>query len=395
MRRIAYIIYIMCLLTSSLKAEVITGTVVEQSGEPIPYASVFQKALPLQGVSTDIDGKFSIDLDRSSDDVLIISFISYKTVEHPISKISTGANLKITLLEQPIMLDEAVVQVKLSRREARQIKKNVLTQFRERLVKDFPKRKNDFNIVSSYSGSQNGRKLMQHEVVGVMHEVPAKHGDFSDSLRLEILDVRKFYTDEVKKGFVLLDSMAAERADTKKAKRRGAHYHSTTLDSRAESMHRFLWGGQSCYIVDRVDFDKASRWQYTEIDGKTVLIYKRTWNILIAKAEMKVYFYVNPSTFALLKMTQCVDFEIHIPFGYKLSSDELELLNTLQLPDETMKKLRVRHLYGNVKRNVIFSSDGSPKRSVKEKNLAVDVRVVGSKKETLDYKANAKAVVTQ
>lgn len=395
MKRIAYLIFIMCLLTFSAKAELITGTVVDQSGEPIPYASVFQKTIPLKGVSTDLDGKFSIDIDRSTDDILIISFISYKTVEHPLSQISKGANLKITLQEQPIMLDEAVVQVKLSRRETRQIKKNVLSQFRERLIKDFPKRKNDFHIVSSYSGSQNGRQLMQHEVVGIMHEIPARNGDFSDSLRLEILDTRKFYTDEVKKGFVLLDSMTAERANTKKAQKKGVHYHSTTLDRRAESMHRFLWGGQSCFIVDRVDFDSPSRWQYTEVDGKTVLIYKRSWNVLIAKAEMKVYFYVNPSTFALLKMTQCVDFEIHIPFGYKLSADELALLNTLQLPDETMSKLRIRHLYGDIKRNVIFSPVNDAKRSVKEKNLSVDVRIIGSKKETLNYKAKAKAVVTQ
>lgn len=395
MKRFVFILYIiMCILPFFAKAEVITGTVVEQSGEPIPYASVFQKSSPIQGVSTDINGHFSINLNRSFDDVLIISFISYKTIEYPISKISDGANLKITLQEQPIMLDEAVVKVKLSRRQARQVKENVLEQFRKRLIHDFPKQNNNFNIVSSYSGYQNGRKLMQHEVVGIMHEYPVKRSEFSDSIRLEVQDIRKFYTDEVKKGFVLLDSMAAERADTKKAKRRGAHYHSTTLDHRAESMHRFLWGGQSCFIVDRADFDKTSNWQYTELGGKTVLVYKRSWNVLVAKAKLKIYFYVDPSTFALLKITQCVDFEAHIPFGYKLDNDELLLLNTLQLPDETMKKLRIRHLYGNIKRNVIFSPADTPQRAVKEKNLDVDVRVVGSKNETFNYKAQAKAVVT-
>ena len=179
----------------------------------------------------------------------------------------------------------------------------------------------------------------------------------------------------------------------KKAKKKGWHYTKTELDDQALKMHRFLWGGEACFIADRIELDELSRWQYTLVDDQTVLIYTKKINVLIAKAVITVYFYIDPATCALKKMTQCFDGELHIPFGYKFSSEELEILNALQLPDENLKKYRLRHLYGTVKRNVLFNNVSTKNRKVKEKNLQVDMRIIGSKKETFNYNAKAKVMI--
>ena len=160
-------------------------------------------------------------------------------------------------------------------------------------------------------------------------------------------------------------------------------------------MHRFLWGGEACFIEERIETDNLSRWQYTVLGDHTVLIYTRKFNVLIAKGEWVVYFYIDPSTCALKKLTQCFDGELHIPFGYKLGEDELQFLNALQLPEDTLTKYRVRHIYGTVKRNVLFNNVSAEERNVREKNLQVEMKMVGSKKETFNYDAKAKVIITK
>jgi len=378
-----------------LQAEVVRGVVTDEYGEPMPAVAVFQKSNPSLGVSTNGDGKFEIEVERLRGEVLIVSMITYKTVEYKLDGYKPDALLRITLQEQPIMLEEVAVNAKLSRKEVKKMKKEVLAKFMARLKKDFPMVRHDYHVVSVYSGKQNGRELMNHEVIGVMTEYPVHKKDGGDSLNLKVQNVRQMVTDEVKEGYVLLDDMADKKLNTKKAKKNGWHYTKTALDEQALKMHRFLWGGEACFIAERIETDKLSRWQYTVLGDQTVLVYTQKVNVLIAKVEWKVYFYIDPSTCALKKMTQCFDGELHIPFGYKLSEEELQFLNALQLPDETLTKYRVRHVYSTVKRNVLFNNVSAEERGVVEKNIQVDMKVVGSKKETFDYDAKAKVIITK
>lgn len=395
MSKLLCIIWFLLMSVTILKAERVNGIVVDEFGEPMVAVAVFPKNNPSSGVSTDAEGRFELNVDATDGEVLIVSMITYKTVEYNLEKYKPGTLLRFTMQEQPIMLDEVAVNAKLSRKEAKKMKKEVLTKFQQRLKKDFPKVTNKHEIVSSYSGKQNGRELMNHEIIGVMTEYPAHRKGGGDSLKLTVAEVRQLVTDEVKEGYVLLDEMANQKLNSKKAKKKGLHYTKTKLDDQALKMHRFLWGGEACFIAERIDLDKLSRWQYTVIGDQTVLIYTEKTNVLVAKAVVTIYFYIDPATCALKKMTQCFEGELHIPFGYKLSGEELEFLNALQLPNETLDKYRVRHVYGTVKRNVIFNSVSAEQRKVKEKNLQVDTKIVGSKKETFKYDAKAKVIITK
>lgn len=390
MKKISFLILLLTAAVA-LRAEIIQGTVVDADGQPIAYATVFQNANPTAGVSSDQAGHFALDLHRDLGGELVVSFISYKTVEYDINKVSPGANIRVTLVEQPIMLDEAVVQAKLSRREAKKLKKTVLERFIERLRADFPKRRSVYEVVSSYSGTQNGRQLLRHEIVGTITETP---GTKKDDIRLDVTAQKKFFSNEVVEGYEILDSISIKRTNTKKNVKKGKTYNGTPLDQNAIKVHRFLWGTQMYYLADQLDINKASRWQYTVVDGQAVLIYTQKLNYIIAKGVLTFTFYIDPVTCALNRMTQSLTGELNIPFGYKLKPDELEFVNALQLPEETMTKYRVRHVYGDVKRNIIYKTVGQ-RRQVSEKNLDVAVRFVGSKKETLSYSARAKAVVTK
>lgn len=87
----------------TLQKSSVKGMVVDTNGEPIIGASIRIKGAP-NGTITDIDGTFS--LNNVTGDVLIISFIGYKTVEVPLK----GKNyVKVTLTEDTEVLDEVVV----------------------------------------------------------------------------------------------------------------------------------------------------------------------------------------------------------------------------------------------------------------------------------------------
>ncbi len=82
----------------------ITGTVVDQAGEPVIGANVVIKGTTL-GSITDMDGKFLIE-DVPSNGVLVISYIGYKSEEIPIGN---QTSFTIKLHEDSERLDDVVV----------------------------------------------------------------------------------------------------------------------------------------------------------------------------------------------------------------------------------------------------------------------------------------------
>lgn len=95
-----------CLLLSlgSLSAQTtpISGTVVDEFGEPAAGVSVVVKGTTI-GVSTDIDGKFSINVPNDNK-TLVFSFIGMKTVEK-----QATANMDVKMDTDAKLMDEVVV----------------------------------------------------------------------------------------------------------------------------------------------------------------------------------------------------------------------------------------------------------------------------------------------
>ena len=80
----------------------ITGTVVDENGEPVIGASVFEKGNSRNGTATDIDGKFSVKVKPGT--MLKVSYIGYRPAE------ATAANGMIfTLTPSDALLDEVVI----------------------------------------------------------------------------------------------------------------------------------------------------------------------------------------------------------------------------------------------------------------------------------------------
>lgn len=80
----------------------ITGTVVDENGDPVIGASVFEKGNARNGASTDIDGNFSIKVKAGT--TIKVSYIGYRTAELP-----AAAGMTVQLERADALLDEVVI----------------------------------------------------------------------------------------------------------------------------------------------------------------------------------------------------------------------------------------------------------------------------------------------
>ena len=81
----------------------VTGTVTDVTGNPVIGAGVLVRGTT-RGVSTGLDGKFS--LEASSSETLVISSIGYETLEVPVGD---QTDLHVVLNEDATLLDDVVV----------------------------------------------------------------------------------------------------------------------------------------------------------------------------------------------------------------------------------------------------------------------------------------------
>ena len=102
-KQILFASFLFFVFSTSLHAQSISGIINDSEGLPLPGATV-QNLNTSDGVTTDFDGKFSIE--ASIDDVLQISFIGFKTFDFKVSNLTDDFTIQ---LEQGNALDEVVV----------------------------------------------------------------------------------------------------------------------------------------------------------------------------------------------------------------------------------------------------------------------------------------------
>lgn len=132
---------------SFANAEIIKGVVTDSKGESIIGATVREKGTNV-GTITDFDGKFTITV-KSSQSVLIISYVGYTTVEMIVS-----SQMKVILKEDALSLDEVVVTALGIKRD----KKSLGYAIQEVRGEDLTKVKSN-NVMNSLAGRVAGLKV--------------------------------------------------------------------------------------------------------------------------------------------------------------------------------------------------------------------------------------------
>lgn len=97
------ILFLFVLGSAWAQTGVITGTVVDGSGMPLPGANVIIQGTTI-GTQTDFDGRFSIE--AAPGDVLLFSYLGFQTREVPVGQ---EKDMRVVLLEDAASLEEVVV----------------------------------------------------------------------------------------------------------------------------------------------------------------------------------------------------------------------------------------------------------------------------------------------
>ena len=88
----------------------ITGTVVDEFGEPVMMATVLQKGTG-NGTTTDLEGNFTLNVEEGT--ILVFSFVGYSSKEVPAAK-----NMRVVLTEDSQLMEEVVVTGYTTQRKA-------------------------------------------------------------------------------------------------------------------------------------------------------------------------------------------------------------------------------------------------------------------------------------
>lgn len=392
--------------------QTVQGIVYDGESKPFPFVSIYLKSNPYIGTSSGEDGTFSLNLEREKikiGDVLVFSFIGYKTVEQPVMGLNPDNKLVVKLIEQPIMLDGAAVTAKVSKKSSKAAKLSFIEKFRKQLEVDFPKINRNYYVVSGADVRKGKDVLMSNEMIGNFYEYPQGGRRGGDSIRIVQESIKNFTNKEIKEGIerylekARADSLAAASANaTKKAKKQVSKSISSSvrlmtksseMDKRSIQLHKLLWRSDIRAMLKNMDFKNLNNWEITYPGNNTILTYREKKGFLgIVKMVRTVHFILDSYTYGVERLSENIVAQLNIPFGYKLRPEQLELLNIVNIGGDDIDKFRLRHVNIDLKRNVFYKSSEKGKLA-DEKNLDASLYIENNKEEKMDCNAKALAKV--
>lgn len=332
------------LIIFSAAAETLVGRVFD-GNEPMSYVSIYLKENPEIGTVSDKDGVFTLP-DMPKNTTVVLSFVGYKTMELKFKKIPTDT-LDITMVEQPIMLTETLIPSKTKKLSKRKQMKQILADVKKQMLKDFPTETRKYKIVSDYDLYEKGRIIAREEIIGTVAEIPNAGRKDTDSIQMVIDMCKRFRDRNVQ---YKLDSISGKLKDDK-------NQRLVNLTDSSKFIHRVLWGSDIKWLFLELD-GKVSKWTMEEQDSTFLLTYRDKKNYFgIVKYELVLNYILDIYSYRVKSLSQSLKVNANIPFGYKLDSDQLAIINVVNLAGEEHKKYRAKYIDADIKRNIIYRKE--------------------------------------
>lgn len=332
------------LIIFSAAAETLVGRVFD-GNEPMSYVSIYLKENPEIGTISDMDGVFTLP-DMQKNTTVVLSFVGYKTMELKLKKIPTDT-LDITMVEQPIMLTETLIPSKTKKLSKRKQMKQILADVKKQMLKDFPTETRKYKIVSDYDLYEKGRIIAREEIIGTVAEIPNAGRKDTDSIQMVIDMCKRFRDRNVQ---YKLDSISGKLKDDK-------NQRLVNLTDSSKFIHRVLWGSDIKWLFLELD-GKVSKWTMEEQDSTFLLTYRDKKNYFgIVKYELVLNYILDIYSYRVKSLSQSLKVNANIPFGYKLDSDQLAIINVVNLAGEEHKKYRAKYIDADIKRNIIYRKE--------------------------------------
>ncbi len=369
----------------------ISGKVVDEKGKSLSYVSLYLKKAPEIGTITDVNGRFSLDV-ANTHDSLIVALVGYETVVVNLYKVNGDKTMKITMKEQPVMLNEIVVSVQKNKTKKKSKKEEwaeiqaVLKKVYDRIFVDFPSSNVKYDVVSDLTALSDQKVVMFDEWIGDIVELRDYKGPH-DSIQMKMDLEKRYMNNEVKSSlsqynpndYSKRDRKLVDKVDIQKMKN--------------IQVHKIAWELDVQQLFYRYMSDKR-HWSMVEKDGNTIVLTLTLTNKLpgIYKLVRKLVYAVDKSTYSIKTISERVSAEVNIPFGYKMTSAELAILNAFVLDREGFEKYRLKGFHGTSCRNNIFERKGN-QLVVAEKNFTASGHIVDNKDNKVKFSSKIKTRV--
>lgn len=406
------ILFIVLLCALELNAAVYTGQVVDEKGQPISYATVYPEVAPELGTATNNDGIFRFEANLPASSPVVVSFIGFEKVEVTGDRLRVKGDTAlqvIVLKEQPIALQETVVAAKPSKqRNKRKQMAALLHAVYVQLEKEFPDEPAQYQVVSDVRMT-SGEAQTGHAAVWGMEQMianivvlPEAGIDGRDSVQFQGRYCKRFFdarkraqADSILAGETL-ERLEKAQKDVPKGTSQNYMRRAVNAVDSGVVVHEALFAIGNM----RYDFQEAmndiKHWSVSnESEGETVLTHTQTVSKYLGcfKMTFQRHYIIDSRTYSVRRFSEHAEVKVVIPFGIKLNSDQLQMLNLVNMNEEQINKFRLKRLRSAVDLNTIYQRHNGLVYT-QEKNMILNAFIVGSKKTEIPLNIQATQRVT-
>lgn len=406
------ILFIILLCALEFNAAVYTGQVVDEKGQPISYATVYPEVAPELGTATNNDGIFRFEANLPASSPVVVSFIGFEKVEVTGDRLRVKGDTAlqvIVLKEQPIALQETVVAAKPSKQKnKRKQMATLLHAVYVQLEKEFPDEPAQYQVVSDVQMT-SGEAQTGHTAVWGMEQMianivvlPEVSKDGRDSVQFQGRYCKRFFdarkraqADSILAGETL-ERLEKAQKDVPKGTSQNYMRRAVNAVDSGVVVHEALFAIGNM----RYDFQEAmndiKHWSVSnESEGETVLTHTQTVSKYLGcfKMTFQRHYIIDSRTYSVRRFSEHAEVKVVIPFGIKLNSDQLQMLNLVNMNEEQINKFRLKRLRSAVDLNTIYQRRNGLVYT-QEKNMILNAFIVGSKKTEIPLNIQATQRVT-
>lgn len=406
------ILFIVLLCALEFNAAVYTGQVVDEKGQPISYATVYPEVAPELGTATNNDGIFRFEANLPASSPVVVSFIGFEKVEVTGDRLRVKGDTAlqvIVLKEQPIALQETVVAAKPSKQKnKRKQMATLLHAVYVQLEKEFPDEPAQYQVVSDVRMT-SGEAQTGHAAVWGMEQMianivvlPEAGIDGRDSVQFQGRYCKRFFdarkraqADSILAGETLERLEKAQKDVPKGASQNYMRRAVNAVDSGVV-VHEALFALGNMRYDFQETMNDIKHWSVSnESEGETVLTHTQTISKYLGcfKMTFQRHYIIDSRTYSVRRFSEHAEVKVVIPFGIKLNSDQLQMLNLVNMNEEQINKFRLKRLRSAVDLNTIYQRRNGLVYT-QEKNMILNAFIVGSKKTEIPLNIQATQRVT-
>lgn len=391
-------------LPSVMQATVYQGVVLDEKAEPIPYATVYPEDKPELGTATNNAGQFTFKADLAERSYIIVSFVGYEKVRVPQKNLigNPSSLQQIVLHEQPIALEETVVTAKPSKqRNKRKQRAALLHAVYSKLEEEFPDENTQYQVVSDVQMQSEGNTWGMEQMIANIVVLPEAGHEGRDSLQFQGRFCKRFF--DARKRAQADSIMASDMLERMEKQAKMPEESPKNLMRRAMNavdsgvvVHRALFALGNMRFDFQESMGDIKHWTVSnESEGETVLTHTQKVNKYMGcfKVIFKRHYIVDSETYAVRRFSEHADIKVTIPFGYKLSAEQLQMLNLFNMSEKHINRFRLKKMKATIDLNTIYQrKDGHV--YILEKNMVSNGTIEGSHKMTIPINLKATQRVT-